>query len=100
MSNYSDVSIDPVVRMKAEKILEYQKDRINFSELEVINEEESLYGRLNSKNLQNLPEKNVKDIQKSLAAPSLREVRSSTQIAPLKDIFESKSRFEEDSNMD
>ncbi len=39
MSAYTDVSIDPVVRMKAEKILEYQKELTNFNELEVINEE-------------------------------------------------------------
>lgn len=35
-SHYSDVSIDPMIRMKAEKILENQKDRINLSQLEVI----------------------------------------------------------------
>ena len=31
MSAYTDVSIDPIIRQKAEKILEYQKDTINLS---------------------------------------------------------------------
>jgi hypothetical protein len=30
-SHYSDVSIDPMIRAKAEKILENQRDRINLS---------------------------------------------------------------------
>jgi hypothetical protein len=31
MTAYTDVSIDPVIRKKAEKILEYQRDTINLS---------------------------------------------------------------------
>ena len=36
MSAYTDISIDPVVRMKAEKILDYQWEMNNGNELEVI----------------------------------------------------------------
>ena len=39
VSAYTDISIDPIVRMKAEKILEYQKDMMNANNLEVIKEE-------------------------------------------------------------
>ena len=50
VSAYTDISIDPVIRMKAEKILEYQKDKINLSQLEVIREENESRA-LNSQNL-------------------------------------------------
>ena len=49
-SAYTDISIDPVIRMKAEKILENQKDKINLSQLEVIREENESKV-LNSQNL-------------------------------------------------
>ena len=61
MSAYTDVSIDPIIRQKAEKILEYQKDVINLSQLQTIKEEGSheLMGdqsnaRLNVSNLKTL----------------------------------------------
>ena len=31
MTGYSDISIDPIIRKKAENILEYQRDTINLS---------------------------------------------------------------------
>jgi hypothetical protein len=51
VSHYSDVSIDPAIRTKAEKILELQKDKINLQSLETIKEE---IGKLNPKALSRL----------------------------------------------
>ena len=58
MSHYSDVSIDPVMRLKAEKILENQMDKINSSQLEVIHEE----SKLTSNALKNLSGANRLDL--------------------------------------
>jgi hypothetical protein len=79
MSTYTDVSIDPIIRQKAEKILEYQKDTINLSQLQTIKEEGSseLIGdqsnaRLNIGNLRTL---DIKDGNKA-STGTLVEVRS------------------------
>ena len=39
MSAYTNISIDSVVRMKAEKILDYHNDKKTQRELEIIKEE-------------------------------------------------------------
>ena len=91
MTNYTNISIDPVVRSKAEKILENQRDKVNLSQLDVINEEEN---KLTSQALKNLEstvdlggmECNVKSI--------VSKIKSARN-----DPFENKS-FTEDSRMD
>ena len=71
-SHYSDVSIDPIIRSKAEKILENQKDRINLSQLEVIQEE----SRLTSTALKHLPGDNRIEIDQKSVMSKLKSTRT------------------------
>ena len=60
MTYLTDATIDPAIRLKAEKILEFQSDRINLTQLETIDENGSLTNeKLTSKTLQTLPIDNV-----------------------------------------
>jgi hypothetical protein len=100
MSAYTDISIDPVIRMKAEKILENQKDRINLNQLEVINEERELPNRLNRHNLDNLSQRSLErdgpGAPKSTISKnqSVKDIISISKFNQKKDIFENRSRFE------
>lgn len=118
MTAYTDVSIDPIIRQKAEKILEYQKDTINLSQLQTIKEEGSneLMGdqsnaRLNVSNLRTLDNKDgnkasmqslveIKSKHDSQARLSSMEMRKGGNEMAIKDIFEAKSKFEENSMID
>jgi len=72
-SHYSDVSIDPVIRSKAEKILENQRDKINLSQLEVIQEE----SRLTSTALKHLqPRDNRLDLDQKSIVSKIKSTRT------------------------
>ena len=121
MSAYTDVSIDPIIRQKAEKILEYQRDTINLSQLQTIKEEGSheLMGdqsnaRLNVGNLRTLDNKGANnqasvaslveikskhDSQAKLSTVDKADRKGGNEMA-IKDMFEAKSRWEENSMID